>query len=155
MVVRLICIGLVLAFPFVAMGSAQASPCGPQMCAPPLKVPVYGRPGMPPMPPGPMMAGPAMAGPRPLPGCLPPCPPPACGLNEGGFNPASALFSVITFPFRVIAGIFSKRQSCEPPMCMPSGCAPMMPPCGPPPVTKCKPGPMHGGTAYGYSPMGY
>ncbi len=154
MVVRLICIGIVLAFPFFLIGAAQANPCGPEMCAPPLKVPVYGRPGMMPMQPGAPMPGPAMAGPRPA-GCLPPCPMPACGPDEGGFNPISALFSAITFPFRMIGSAFSKRQSCEPPTCMPAGCAPMMAPCGPPPVTKCKPGPMQKGAAYGYSPMGY
>ena len=158
MVIRLICIGLLLAFPFVVIGSAQAAHCGPDFCAPPMKVPVYGHPGagMQPMPPGMPMRGPQMAGPRPMAGCCPPpCPPPACGPAEEGFHPVRALFSVITFPFRMIGSAFSKRQGCEQPTCMPAGCVPMMPACGPPPISKCKPGPMPKAAAFGYSPMGY
>ncbi len=153
MVYRLICVGLVLAFPFFMIASAQASYCGPGVCAPPLKVPVYGNaaPGMMPPPP---MAGPAMAGPRPMAGCFPqPCPPPSCGPDEG-FNPIAKLFSVITFPFRLIGSAFTKKQ-CEQNFCAPQGCMPLAPPCGPPPVTKCKPGPMQKAPVFGYGPMGY
>lgn len=158
MVFRVICIGLLMVLPFVAVSSSQAAHCGPDFCAPPMKAPMYGKPGagMSPLPLGAPMGGPAMAGPRPMAGyCAPPCAPPACEPAVGGFNPISALFSAITFPFRLIGSAFTKRQGCEPPTCMPAGCVPMMPPCGPPPIAKCKPGAMPRPAAFGYSPMGH
>jgi hypothetical protein len=131
---------------------AMASYCGPMGC-PPQKDMAPPMPGFQPMPmqaampvPGPMMGAP---------NCPPPCPPPMCGPKQGdGFNPLSAIFSVITFPFRLLGGLSS--NNCQP-MCPPPSCVPMCAPqCGPPPITKCKPeGLPKRASAVKYSPMGY
>ena len=129
--------------PAISLGSY----CGPDGC-PPLRVQVRG-PGMP-------MPGPAMAGPRPMAGmpgcapacpppcppmkCPPPCPPPACPPPSckppcEGFNPLSAIFNLVTLPFR----LFSGGAGCEQPPCPPPACMPMMASPCPPPIAKCKP----------------
>jgi hypothetical protein len=152
MVVRFLmvclCIGVVSGFS-LSPSVALASQCGPTGICPPVKVPVA-RP-MPMMPPPgvPMMAGPGPM--QCMPNCPPPCPPPACAppACEGGFNPLSAIASVVTLPFRLIGQAVSKNRSCGPPPCPPAGCyMPMPPPCGPmpvcvPPAVKCRPAPMH------------
>jgi hypothetical protein len=143
--------------PAISLGSY----CGPDGC-PPFRVQV-GAPGMP-------MTGPAMAGPRPMAAmqgcapacpppcppmkCPPPCPPPACGPPAcpppsckppcEGFNPLSAIFNLVTLPFRLFSG--GAGQGCEPP-CAPPACMPMMASPCPPPIAKCKPE-----KGYGYAP---
>ncbi len=130
-VVALFAALLVLAAPVVS----NASYCGPSGCAPryPMQAPAMAMPGPP-----------TVMGPAPMacmPSCPPPCAPPPCGPQVSGFNPLSAVFSVITLPFRLIGGAFSSRQSCQPAFCPPPGCMPMCPPpmCGPQPIAKCKP----------------
>lgn len=118
----------------------------------PLKVPAGSakmvRPAAPQYP---MVAPAMMAPPRPTsfaPGCMPPscpppCPPMACQPDcRPGFNPLSALVGLVTFPYRVLSGIFARGEECPPP-CPPPNCMPMCPPqygpACPPPVVKCKP----------------
>jgi hypothetical protein len=122
---------------FVFSSVAQASYCAPNACPPPQVVtrgPIMSMPAPPmaPMPCGPPMScAPAM-------NCPPPCPPPCptvCGPSMNGFNPLSAIFSVLTLPFRLI----SARANYQPAMCAPP-CMPMpVPECGPQPISKVKP----------------
>ena len=159
MVARTVCLCLVASL-FLAVSAAFAAHGGPMPTAAPLMVPVYGSPP-PPRAFGPgAMPGPAMAAPRvmgPAP-CAPPmCAPPACGpASCEGFNPLSALVSIVTLPFRVIGGAVSALRPCPQPTCMPAGYVPMAPPsCGPPMnvgPTKCRPG-LASRTNYGYAPM--
>jgi hypothetical protein len=145
-----LCLAIIMAF--TNPGISEAAYCGPNGCAPVnFRAPAPGPMPMPMPVPGPAM-GPAPMG--CLPNCPPPCPPPACGPTMGsGFNPLSAIFSVIAFPFKLIGGAFSNRQECAPMMCPPPGCMPMcMPNCGPQPITKCK-APKR--AAFAPGPMGY
>lgn len=147
-----LCVGLVSGL-FPDASAVAASQCGPTGICPPVRVPVARpmmAPGMPMMPPPgvPMMSGPGPM--KCMPNCPPPCPPPACAPPAcgGGFNPLSAIASVVTLPFRLIGEAVSKARSCGPPPCPPGGYMPMQPPCGPmpvcvPPVVKCRPAAMH------------
>jgi len=158
MVVRTVCLCLVGVL-FLAASAAFATHGGPMPTAAPLMVPVYG--SAPPPPPfaARTMPGAAMAAPRVMgpAACSPPmCPPPACAPAYGGFNPLSALVSVVTLPFKLIGGAVSALRPCPQPVCMPAGYVPMAPPsCGPPMnvgPAKCKPG-LASRNTYGYAPM--
>jgi hypothetical protein len=132
MVTRIVClVACVAVLLAVTHVPANAAYCGPMGCPP--QVPVCGPPA-PVCPPAPCGPAPMSCMPNTLPVCRPPAyqPPSGCG-----FNPLRAVFSVITFPFRLIAGAMN-RQDCQPPMCCPP--PPCMPVCAPPAV-KCKPGP--------------
>lgn len=129
---------LIIVFSSVAQGSY----CAPNACPPPQVVsrgPIMSMPAPPmaPMPcgPAPMSCGPAM-------NCPPPCPPPCptvCGPSMNGFNPLSAIFSVLTLPFRLISGQVSARANYQP-ACCPPPCMPMpVPDCGPQAISKVKP----------------
>lgn len=108
-------------------------------------------PNVVPVGPGFVTTGPSMAMPRPMncgPACPPPCPPPCAPTMcepscDTGFSPLSAVWGMVSLPFRMIGGLFSSRKDCcAAPMCAPSCCMPMLPPpCGPmcAPITKCKP----------------
>lgn len=158
MVTRILYLLLTLAVLMALANPAASSAayCGPMGCPPP-KVAFNGPvPAPAPMPalsmPGPVCRPAPMAC---MPNCAPTCAPPTCGPSTGcGFNPVSAIFSVIAFPFKLIGGIFSGRQDCRPAMCPPPCCMPMMsmPDCGPAPITKCKPA---GRAAMAPGPMGY
>lgn len=153
MVLRIASSALVVLSLFLIFNVAvvQAAYPGPApACPPPTVVPVG---------PGFVTSGPAMAMPRPMscaPACPPPCPPPCapacpppCGPAmceppcQTGFSPMSAVWGIVSLPFKLIGGIFSNRQACnEMPACPPSCCVPMLPPpCGPvcAPITKVKP----------------
>ncbi len=158
MVTRIIKI-VVFTAVFVAMINpdvSNAGYCAPTGC-PPKVTYAAPFPGPGPMP-GMGMPGPVM-GPAPsgcVPSCPPPCPPPACGPSmSSGFNPLTALFSVVALPFKLIGSCFASQQDCMPPMCPPPGCMPMCGPppnCGPQPIVKCKP-PRN--AMLGHGPMGY
>jgi len=45
-------------------------------------------------------------------------------------GPLSALFSVVSFPFRMLSGASAKEPDYQPPVCPPPLCAPMKPPSG-------------------------
>jgi hypothetical protein len=135
MVTRIVClVGCLTVLLAVTQVPANAAYCGPMGCQP--QVPVCGPPApvCPPAPCGPS----AMSC---MPNCPPPCacPPSMCQQRSGcGFNPLRAVFSVITFPFRLIARAVN-RQDCQPqpPMyCPPPGCMPVYSP----PAVKCRPG---------------
>jgi hypothetical protein len=121
------------------VGVVQAAYPGPApACPPPAVVPVG---------PGFVTTGPAMAMPRPMscaPACPPPCAPAMCEPPcQSGFSPLSAVWGMVSLPFKFIGGLFGSKQACnEMPMCPPQCCMPMLPPtCGPvcAPITKVKP----------------
>jgi hypothetical protein len=142
---------------------AQAAYRGPVPGGMPGSVPTCG-PSVVPVGPGFVTTGPAMAMPRPMscmPACPPPCPP-SCGPAmceppcETGFSPLSAVWGMVSLPFKLIGGIFGGKRDCGAvPMCPPSCCMPMLPPpCGPvcAPITKVKPARMPR-AAYHRAPM--
>lgn len=158
MVPRTVCLCLVAAI-LLAASAVFAAHGGPMPQAAPLMVPVYGaapppRPFAPGNMPGPAMAAPRVMGPA---ACAPPmCPPPACAPPCEGFNPLSALVSIVTLPFKLIGGAVSSLKPCPQPTCMPMGYVPMAPPsCGPPVnvgPAKCRAG-LASRNSYGYAPM--
>ncbi len=158
----MVCVLLALNVP-VAQAAYRGPARGVPMCAPQV-VPVG---------PGFVTTGPAMAMPRQMscmPACPPPCPPqcgpmmcqPPCGPTmcqppcDTGFSPLSAVWGMVTLPFKMIGGLFASKRTCDAaPMCPSSYCMPMLPPpCGPvcAPVTKVK-RPRMPRAAYRHAPM--
>lgn len=50
------------------------------------------------------------------------------GASASSSGPLSALYSVVSFPFRVLSGALNRESQYKPPICPPPLCAPMKPP---------------------------
>jgi hypothetical protein len=171
MVLRIVGIAVLMTCVLLALhgAPAQAAYRGPAGGVP-FNSPAPG-PNVVPVGPGFVVAGPAMAMPRPMscmpacpppcapgcpPPCMPPCGPPSCAPDcQPGFNPLSAVWGMVSLPFKLIGGMFSSKKDCDIPlMCPPSCCMPMLPPqCAAcPPVAKVK-APKGPRAAYRHVPM--
>lgn len=92
----------------------------------------------------------------PLFNCPPALPrPPAGASDSSSSGPLSALYSVVSFPFRLLSGHVSRGSGYEPPVYPPPLCAPMKPPSSGPFCVPSAAGRGPDGlyrAAYGYSP---
>jgi hypothetical protein len=133
----------ILVFCFIGLvslnlSSSEAGQRGPDSTEVPLRVPVY-RPL--PVGPGhgfsrmpsqgihvPMKSGHV----TPLYNCLPERPRPSRRAQDSSSGPLSALYSVVSYPFRMLSGSGTGRPGHKQRICPPPICTPMKPPvCGP------------------------